>query len=109
MKDSKNQIIRSMKSYQMGGTSDESCMEEYIAADGKKRKRRKQKCNAGQTKRVFSGEEIAKGAAKIAGGIGALIGGVKLNKKYGLVDKTKEALGIQRKGGSVKRTVKKRK
>ena len=41
MKDSKNQIIRSMSSYQMGGASDDSCMEEYMGADGKRRKRRK--------------------------------------------------------------------
>lgn len=107
MKDSKNQIIRSMSSYQMGGTSDDSCMEEYIGADGKRRKRRKHKCNAGKTKRVFSAEEIGKGVAKVAAGAGALIGGLAANKKYGLVDKAKQALGMK-KGGSVKRTAKKK-
>jgi len=38
MKDSKNQIIRSMKSYETGGSSDDPCIEEYIAEDGKKKK-----------------------------------------------------------------------
>ena len=55
---SKNQMIRSMKSYQEGGASDDSCMEEYMGADGKRRKRRKQKCGAGKTKRVFSAGDI---------------------------------------------------
>jgi hypothetical protein len=104
---SKNQMIRSMKSYQEGGASDDSCMEEYMGADGKRRKRRKQKCGAGKTKRVFSAGEIAKGAAKVGAGIGAIIGGIKLDKKYGLVDKAKQALGMK-KGGTVKRTAKKK-
>lgn len=108
MQHSKNQMIRSMKSYQEGGASDDSCMEEYIAADGKKKKRRKQKCGAGKTKRVFSGEEIAKGVAKVGAGLGALIGGIKANQKYGFVDKAKEKLGINKKGGAVKRSTKKK-
>ena len=41
MQHSKNQIIRSMKSYEIGGASDDSCMEEYVGADGKRRRRRK--------------------------------------------------------------------
>jgi len=107
MKDSKNQMIRSMKSYEVGGASDDSCMEEYTGADGKRRKRRKKNCNAGKTKRVFSAGEIGRGAAKVAAGAGALIGGLAANKKYGLVDKAKQALGMK-KGGSVKRTAKKK-
>ena len=108
MQHSKNQMIRSMKSYEVGGASDDSCMEEYIAADGKKKKRRKQKCGAGKTKRVFSAGEIGRGVAKVGAGLGALIGGVKLNKKYGLVDKAKEKLGINKKGGTIKRIAKKK-
>ena len=96
-----------MKSYQEGGASDDSCMEEYMGADGKRRKRRKQKCGAGKTKRVFSAGEIGKTAAKVAAGTAALIGGIKLDKKYGLVDKAKKALGMK-KGGTVKRTAKKK-
>jgi hypothetical protein len=32
-----NQMIRSMKSYAVGGSTDDSCMEEYMGADGKRR------------------------------------------------------------------------
>ena len=96
-----------MKSYEVGGSTDDSCMEEYTGADGKRRKRRKQKCGAGKTKRVFSAEEIGKGVAKVAAGAGAVIGGLAANKKYGLVDKAKKALGMK-KGGTIKRTMKKK-
>ena len=103
---SKNQMIRSMKSYEVGGSSDDSCME-TVMVDGKPKRRRKKKCGAGKTKRVFSAGEIGKTAAKVAAGTAALIGGIKLDKKYGLVDKAKKALGMK-KGGTVKRTVKKK-
>ena len=96
-----------MKSYQEGGASDDSCME-TVMVDGKPKKRRKQKCGAGKTKRVFSAEEIGKGVAKVGAGLGALIGGIKANKKYGLIDQAKEKLGINKKGGAVKRTAKKK-
>jgi len=105
---SKNQIIRSMKSYEEGGASDDSCMEEYIAADGKRKKRRKQKCGAGKTKRVFSTGEKVKLGAKIIGGIGAFIGGAAANKKYGLIGKIKEKLGLKN-GGAIKKVTKKKK
>ena len=95
-----------MKSYQEGGASDDSCME-TVMVDGKPKKRRKKKCGAGKTKRVFSAGEIGKTAAKVAAGTAALIGGIKLDKKYGLVDKAKQALGMK-KGGTVKRTAKKK-
>ena len=52
MIDSKNQIIRSMRSYETGGSTDDSCMEEYTAADGKRRRRRKSKCGKTKTFRV---------------------------------------------------------
>lgn len=38
-------MIRSMKSYQMGGSSNDSCMEEYVDFDGKRKKRRKKSCS----------------------------------------------------------------
>ena len=47
MKDNKNQIIRSMKSYDEGGSSDDPCMETVIV-DGWPRRRRRPKC--GKTK-----------------------------------------------------------
>jgi hypothetical protein len=105
----KNDSIKPIKRYEAGGVSDDACMEEYMAADGKKRRRRKQKCGAGKTKRVFSGAEIAKGAAKVGAGIGAIIGGIKANNKFGLIEKAKEKLGMQKKGGAVKKTIKKKK
>jgi hypothetical protein len=87
---SKNQMIRSMKSYEVGGSSDDSCME-TVMVDGKPKRRRKKKCGGtGKTKRVYSAGEIGKTAAKVAAGTAALIGGLKLDKKYGLVDKAKK-------------------
>ena len=95
-----------MKSYEVGGASDDSCME-TVMVDGKPKRRRKKKCGAGKTKRVFSAGEIGKGVAKVAAGTAAVIGGLAANKKYGLVDKAKQALGMK-KGGTIKRTAKKK-
>jgi len=105
---SKNQMIRSMKSYEEGGASDDACMEEYTAEDGKRKRRRKKNCNAGKTKRVFSAGEIGKGVAKVAAGAGLLIGGAAANKKYGLIGKIKEKLGLKN-GGAIKKVTKKKK
>jgi len=38
------QLVRMASSYEMGGASDDSCMEEYIAADGKRKRRRRSNC-----------------------------------------------------------------
>ena len=46
MKDDKNQMIRSMKSYEVGDATDSSCMEEYTDASGKKKKKRKKGCGS---------------------------------------------------------------
>jgi len=101
---SKNQMIRSMKSYEAGGASDDSCMEEYTGADGKKRRRRKSGCGkvTKYGKRGVSDGVKKAGAAVLAGGAAMIA-----NKKYGLVDKAKQALGMK-KGGTVKRTAKKK-
>jgi hypothetical protein len=101
---SKNQMIRSMKSYEAGGASDDSCMEEYMGADGKKRRRRKSGCGkvTKYGKRGVSDGVKKAGAAVLAGGAAMIA-----NKKYGLVDKAKQALGMK-KGGTVKRTAKKK-
>ena len=99
-------MIRSMKSYEVGGSSDDPCIE-IVMVDGKPKKRKKQKCGAGKTKRVYSPKEIGKTVAGVAAGTAALIGGLKLDKKYGLVDKAKKALGMK-KGGTIKRTAKKK-
>jgi len=104
MMHSKNQMIRSMKSYEVGGASDDSCMEEYMGADGKKRKRRKSGCGkvTKYGKRGVSDGVKKAGAAVLAGGAAMIA-----NKKYGLVDKAKQALGMK-KGGTVKRIAKKK-
>lgn len=93
-----------MKSYEVGGASDESCMEEYMGADGKKRKRRKSGCGkvTKYGKRGVSDGVKKAGAAVLAGGAAMIA-----NKKYGLVDKAKQALGMK-KGGTVKRIAKKK-
>jgi hypothetical protein len=94
MKDSKNQIIRSMKSYETGGSTDDSCMEEYTDFDGRRKKRRKK----GGCKKTYGKRSIpdgAKKALKVAGAVGAGVLGW-VNK-----DKIKKALGIEKVGGSV--------
>jgi hypothetical protein len=37
-------MIASVKKYEMGGMTDDSCMEEYMGADGKRKRRRKSRC-----------------------------------------------------------------
>lgn len=58
-------------------------------------------------KQTYGKRGLSSGAKK---GIGAAVAGVAAlvaNKKYGLVDKAKQALGMK-KGGTVKRTAKKK-
>ena len=102
MIDDKNQIIRSMRSYEVGGSTDDSCMEEYMDASGKKRRRRKSKCGKTKTFRVRSTSDKVKLGAKIGAGAAAVIGGIAANKKYGLIDKIKEKLNLKN-GGLVKK------
>lgn len=105
MKDSKNQMIRSMKSYEVGGTSDDSCMEEYIGADGKRRKRRKKNCGYAKSQRVnkrrAAMNKVGEGAGKALGTILGL--GLAAGAGYGA-----KKLMEQKKGGTVKRTTKKK-
>lgn len=96
---SKNQMIRSMKSYEVGGASDDECMEEYVAADGKRKRRRRPKCGKTKTFRVRSaGEKLGLGA-KIAAGVGAVGLGIAelTNKTVSNMFKKK-----QKKGGIIK-------
>lgn len=37
-------MIRTAASYAMGGATDDSCMEEYVDFDGKRKRRRKSRC-----------------------------------------------------------------
>jgi hypothetical protein len=99
MKDSKNQIIRSMKSYAVGGSSDDSCMEEYMDASGMKKKRKKR----GGCKQTFGRRSIPEGVKKAAKVIGVVGGGALAYAKnaFGVKDKVKELMG-QKKGGAVK-------
>ena len=95
---SKNQMIRSMKSYQEGGASDDSCMEEYMGADGKKRKRKKK---GGCGKKYGSrgvgvtgsqvGNALLSAAAATAAGLGL-----------------KKMLDQQKKGGAIKKVPKRK-
>jgi hypothetical protein len=95
---SKNQMIRSMKSYEAGGASDDSCMEEYMGADGKRRKRRRSNCGKTKTVRVKSSGSSTTGRDILLGLGAAAAGG------FGL----KKMLNQQKKGGTVKRTAKKK-
>lgn len=94
MIDSKNQIIRSMKSYDEGGSTEDSCMEEYTSSDGKKRRRKKSGC--GKTTKFRSSSKSSGGGGGVLGtilGAGAAVaGGLGIKK---MLDKNK-------KGGIVK-------
>jgi hypothetical protein len=105
---SKKQILRSMQSYEVGGSSDDACMEEYMDDKGKKRRRRKKNCGKTKTSRVWSPKEKAGLAGKIIGGAGAVIGGIAANNKYGVISKVKEKLGLKN-GGAIKTVTKKKK
>ena len=37
-------MIASVKKYEMGGMTDDACMEEYMGSDGKRKRRRKNGC-----------------------------------------------------------------
>jgi hypothetical protein len=101
MIDSKNQMIRSMKSYEAGGASDDSCMEEYTGADGKRRRRRKSGCGK-VTK--YGKRSIPDGVKKAVGAVATGVAGALVYKNR---DAIKEKLGMK-KGGTVKRTTKKK-
>jgi hypothetical protein len=89
MIDSKNQMIRSMRSYQEGGSK-------QCGPD-------EPNCKKTYGKRSVPSAVKKVGAALVTG-TAALVA----NKKFGLVDKAKKALGIQKKGGAIKRTAKKK-
>ena len=98
MIDSKNQMIRSMRSYAEGGSTEDSCMEEYTSADGKKRRRKKSGC--GKTTKFRSSSKSSGGGGGVLGtilGIGAA-GAAGLGIKK-MLDKNK-------KGGIVKAKMK---
>jgi hypothetical protein len=105
MQDSKNQIIRSMKSYEVGGTSEDACMEEYTDIDGKKKKRRKKGCGharAQQYNKRQQGKAKRKEVlGKVAGGLGAAAAatGAYLTNIFGV----KDALNKNKVGGTVKK------
>jgi hypothetical protein len=98
MIDNKNQMIRSMRSYQEGGASDDSCIEEYTDRDGKRRKRRKSNCGKSKTYRVKSSGSSTTGRDVILGLAAGAAAGLGLKKM----------LNQQKKGGSVKKTTKKK-
>jgi hypothetical protein len=64
------------KKYEVGGMADDSCMEEYIGADGKRRKRRKSGCNQAKAKRInarrrFWNSDTGKNLKKAGAAVGA--------------------------------------
>ena len=96
MKDSKNQMIRTAKSYEVGGATEDNCME-TVMIDGKKRRRRKSGC--GKTTK-FKSSSGSGGSGKVIGAIlglgSAVAGGLGVKK---MLDKNK-------KGGIVKAKIK---
>tara|TARA_R110000868_G_scaffold194332_1_gene439730 strand:- start:1604 stop:1918 length:315 start_codon:yes stop_codon:yes gene_type:complete len=104
MKDDKNQIIRSMRSYATGGSTDDSCMETVMVNGRPKKKRKKGGCNSSQS---FGKRSIPQGVKNVITGAAVSTAAILADKKYKLVDKAKEALGLK-KGGSVKTNMKKK-
>lgn len=98
MKDDKNQIIRSMKSYEVGGATDDVCTE-TVMVDGKPKKRKKK----GGCKQTFGRRSIPEGVKKVAKAAAVIGGGAIAYAKnaFGVKDKVKELMG-QKTGGSVK-------
>jgi hypothetical protein len=106
----KNQSIKPIGRYAVGGATEDSCMEEYVAADGKKRKRRKKGgCGYAKSQRVnarrkFWNSDAGTTIKKVGAGVtaaGAAVGAYAKNA-FGVKDKIKELTG-QKKGGAVKK------
>jgi hypothetical protein len=96
MKDDKNQIIRSMKSYEVGGATDDMCME-TVMVDGKP-KRRRRKSGCGKVTK-YGQRSIPEGVKKALGTVAMGVAGALAYKNR---DAIKEKLGMK-KGGTVKR------
>lgn len=104
-----NKSIKPIGRYDLGGTSDDSCMEEYIDRDGKKKKRRRKGCgyaasqryNQRQTKK----EKRQKVIKKVVAGVGAAGAGAGayFTNLFGIKDKIDSAIKKQAKGGPVKK------
>lgn len=95
MKDSKNQMIRSMKSYQTGGSSDD-CNSRDGGCGAKKAARK--------NKRKATIRKIGKALGEAGNAVGTVVGAGLLGAAgYGL-----NKLSKQKKGGAVKRTTKKK-
>jgi hypothetical protein len=93
MKDSKNQMIRTAKSYEVGGATEDNCME-TVMIDGKKRRRRKSGC--GKTTKFRSSSRSGGGGG---GALGAILGaGAAVAGGLGI----KKMLDKNKKGGIVK-------
>jgi len=88
MKDSKNQMIRSMKSYKTGGSK-------QCGPDDPK------------CKKTYGKRSVPPIVKKVGAGLAAGTAALIADKKYGLVDKAKKAFGMK-KGGTIKRTAKKK-
>lgn len=80
MKDSKNQMIRSNASYEVGGASDSSCMEEYTDASGNKKKRRRSGCGKVTRSRSSSGSNSGNAGGVLLGLAAAASAGLGLKK-----------------------------
>jgi hypothetical protein len=96
MIDDKNQIIRSMRSYETGGSTDDSCMETVMVNGKPKRRRRKGGCNSAQK---FGKRSIPEGVKKAVGAVATGVAGALVYKNR---DAIKEKLGMK-KGGVVKK------
>lgn len=92
----KNQIIRSMRSYGEGGSSDDSCMETVMVAGKPKRRRKKGGCGKVTKYGQRSIPQGVKTGLNIAGT--AIAGALAFKNK----DAIKEKLGLK-KGGVVKK------
>jgi hypothetical protein len=96
----KNDSIKPIKRYEVGGASDDACME-TVMVDGKPRRRRKKGCGYAKSQRVnkrrSAMNKVGEGVGKVVGGIlGAAAAGAA---GYGV----KKVMDQQKKGGTVKK------
>lgn len=96
MIDDKNQIIRSMRSYETGGSTDDSCMETVMVDGKRKRRRKKGGCHSSQK---FGQRSIPEGVKKVVGAVATGVAGALVYKNR---DAIKEKIGMK-KGGVIKK------
>jgi hypothetical protein len=105
----KNQSIKPIGKYEVGGTNDDECMEVYTDANGKPKRRRKKGCGYAASqmynKKQQGKEKRKEIIGKVVAGVGAAGAATAayLSNIFGVKDKVKAALNNNKVGGTVKK------